>query len=722
MRIRLLVGAGALLLVCAAAVSAQETTPSTATSELGTGRFDFGFRAMSVDGDPARFQKYRDLRDGATFDKLRWQVDKNTWMFNAEADHVGFRDQRYLAELERFGRIKASFEWVQVPVFMSSDTKSLYAYQGGGVFVIDDAIQRGVETGQFTLASQVGRATPFDLRWRDDFVHFNVVVTPVKDLDLKVGGVSRRRNGQTIYAGNFGFTNAIELAAPLEDRNTDIQTSADWANDRGQFSVGYARSWYDNNVTTLVYDNPIRITDATGGPSRGTRGYWPNNTMNTVSTSGAANLPARSRASASISVGSWKQDDTLVPATINPALPVVPLERPTAKAEARIVGMNYNVNSRPARNLWLNGRYRYYDYDNRTPDFTITNMVVGDASLGAREESLRMSYKRHNVDLDASVTPWAFTALRVGYGREQTHRVARIFDETVENTFRTSIDSTGYQYVTLRAVFEHAVRTGSGFERDLLDEVGEQPSMRHYDLSDRDRNRATFIMTVTPTEIIGLNASIAAGKDDYNDTGIGLRDNDHRVYSVGFDITPDDRVNLNATYGYEKYTALQTSRTANPLSATDVSFNDPRRNWDTDGSDRVHNVSAALELLKVIPKSDLLVDYNYSYSRAVYAYNVASGWTDSLPRLTLPIQLDPLTNRLTDLRADLMYFFTQKIGLGFNYFYETYNVTDFAFEPDATGSIYPLTATGTPASAMYLNYQWRPYTGNVFGMRLRYMW
>jgi hypothetical protein len=77
---------------------------------------------------------------------------------------------------------------------------------------------------------------------------------------------------------------------------------------------------------------------------------------------------------------------------------------------------------------------------------------------------------------------------------------------------------------------------------------------------------------------------------------------------------------------------------------------------------------------------------------------------------------------LTDLRADLMYFFTQKIGLGFNYFYETYNVTDFAFEPDATGSIYPLTATGTPASAMYLNYQWRPYTGNVFGMRLRYMW
>lgn len=717
MRIRLLVGASALLMASAITVRAQETG-TTPLSRLGTGWFDVGFRAMTVDGDEARFQKYRDLRDGPTLDRLRWDVERNLWLFTAEADHTGYRDQHYSAEYQRLGKVKASFDWLQVPVFLSTDTRSLYATGGNGVFRIDDAIRQGVQNGLFSLNSQAGRATGFDLRWRDDFARFDVVFTPVKELDLKFSGTNKNRSGQTIFAGNFGFTNAIELAAPLDDRTTDFNLSADWANDRGQFNVGYARSSYANSITTLIYDNPIRISDsATAGPSRGTRGYWPNNTLDTIAGGGSVRLPGHSRASASLSVGSAKQNDTLQPATINPALPVVPLERSTAEAETRLIGMNYNFNSRPIRNLWLNGRYRYYDYDNRTPRFAIANMVVGDTSLGAAEESLRMAYRRHTVDLDASVTPWAFTALKAGYTREQVDHHERIFGKTAEDVFRASVDSTGNQYFTARLVYEHAVKNGEDFEPDLLAEVGEQPGMRHFDVADRSRNRVTFIMTGTPTSTFGLNASIAAGKDDYANSGFGLRDNDNRVYSIGFDLSPDDRVNVNGTYGYEKYTALQTSRTATPLSATDQSFNDPRRNWDTDSSDRVHNVAAGLGLVKVIPKSDLRLDYTYSYSKALYVYNVAPGWT------LAPLRpLDPLTNRLVDFKADLLYFFQPKVALGFDYLWETYDVRDFAFEPDATGSIYPLTATGTPASAMYLNYLWRPYTGNVFSVRLRYMW
>jgi MtrB/PioB family decaheme-associated outer membrane protein len=718
----------ALLLAFPPAVSGQGVSlaPTKATP-LGTGRFDIGVRSLSVTGDEARLQRYRDLRDGPTLDTFRWFQERDNWFVNAEADHVGYRDQRYFAEFNRLGKVKASFEWLQVPVFLSRDTKTLYTYQGDGVFLLDDALQLGVQTGAFSLASQVGSATPFDLRSRDDFLQFDFVLTPVRDLDVKIGATSRRRDGSTIFAGNFGFTNAIELAAPLDDRKTDINVSADWANERGTFSVGYARSQYDNNVTTLVYDNPLRLTDVqltatTGTSSRGTRAYWPNNNLNTFSTGGSIKMPGHSRANASISVGSWKQNDTLQPATLNSALPVVPLERGSAEAEARVVGMNYNVNSRPVPYLWLNGRYRYYDYDNRTPHFTIQNMVVGDASLGAREESLRMRFERHNVDLDASVTPWAFTALKVGYGREQIHRAARIFDQTAENTFRTSVDTTGNQYVSVRAVFEHAVRTGSGFEAELLGEVGEQPEMRHYDVADRDRNRATLILTVTPIAALGLNASVAAGKDDYKNTGFGLRDNDNRVYSAGFDIAPDDRVDLNLTYGYEKYTALQTSRTANPPSATDSSFFDARRNWDTDSSDRVHTVSAGLGLTKLIEKTDLEFQYNYSWSKAAYVYNVAPGWTDALPRLTLPVQLAPLSNKLVDFRADLQYFLTTKVALGADYRYERYDVTEFAFSPDATESIYPLTSAGTPASALYLNYLWRPYTAHVGGVRMTYFW
>ena len=246
--------------------------------------------------------------------------------------------------------------------------------------------------------------------------------------------------------------------------------------------------------------------------------------------------------------------------------------------------------------------------------------------------------------------------------------------------------------------------------------------MRHYDVADRRRNRATFIATATPTPALGLNGSVAVGNDDYENSGFGLRDNDHRVYSAGFDIVPNDRVSVDAIYGFEHYTSLQTSRTANPLSATDVSFLDPRRNWDDDATDKVHNVTAGVDLTRLFTRTDLRFSYNYSWSKATYLYTTAPGWTESLPRLATPVPLDPLQNRLITFRGHLLYSVNRKLGIGGDYHYELYDVDDFAFEPDATGSIYPPTSTGTPANAMYLNYVWRPYRAHVVTVKLRYLW
>jgi hypothetical protein len=316
MRGRLFVLTSALLLASSLAARGQGVDQASANATgPGTGRLDLGARALDVVGDEARLQRYKDLRSGPTIETFQWLQNKTNWLFNAEAEHVGYRDQRYFAEFQRLGKVKASFEWQQVPVFLSRDTKTLYTYQGNGVFTLDDALQLGVQNGTFPLASQVGLAKTFDLRSQDDFLRFDFVLTPVRDLDVKVGATHRRRDGQTIFSGNFGFTNAIELAAPLDDRTTDVNVSADWANERGSFNVGFARSQYDNSVTTLFYDNPLRLTDValtptTGTPGRGTRSYWPNNDLNTFSTGGSIKMPGRSRANAAISIGSWKQNDT----------------------------------------------------------------------------------------------------------------------------------------------------------------------------------------------------------------------------------------------------------------------------------------------------------------------------------------------------------------------------------------------------------------------------
>ena len=118
-------------------------------------------------------------------------------------------------------------------------------------------------------------------------------------------------------------------------------------------------------------------------------------------------------------------------------------------------------------------------------------------------------------------------------------------------------------------------------ERELF-AIGEQPGMRHFDIAPRNRNRVTILGSVTPAATFSLNASFAAGKDDYLESLFGLRDNTHRVYGVGVDVVPTEPSPLAGSYSYERYNALSRSRQANPPSSSSTDpFNRTPFNYDT---------------------------------------------------------------------------------------------------------------------------------------------
>ena len=75
MRNRTVILLGALLLASAVSTQAQQQTSSQAAAQTATpassftpklGWIDFGYRGDSVSGDEARYNRYRDFRDGAT--------------------------------------------------------------------------------------------------------------------------------------------------------------------------------------------------------------------------------------------------------------------------------------------------------------------------------------------------------------------------------------------------------------------------------------------------------------------------------------------------------------------------------------------------------------------------------------------------------------------------------------------------------------------------------
>ena len=697
-----------IVLSLASAASAQ-TAASTPSAAVAVGSIDFGGRLFDISGDPARDQRYRDMRSGPTIDRFRYSRDEKVWDFNAGADHVGYRDQRYFMDYRKGGLVKASFEWNDIPLFNSTITRTPFSQPSPGVFRLDDSVQLAIQSGAANLSSVVPLANQFDLRSRREIAAMRFTVSPTRELDLKLNVTSTLRKGEQPWGVGFGFSNLVEVPAPLNHRTTDVTTMAEWANSQAMLRVGYDGSWFHNQVQSLTVDNPLRAVDTTTDTSQGRMALWPSSQSNAINTAGSIKFPGRSRATAYISVGDWKQNAALIPFTINSAIAPIPLARPTAEADARITAMNYTVTSTPLREVWLSARYKRYDFDNRTPVFPVTTYVRTDQTavtslLGGSEP---LGYIRNNFDADASFTPLRFTALRAGYSREEISRTHRFIETTVENTARASIDFTGSAMFTARAIYEHAVRTGRGLDEQVLDEISEQSSLRQFDISDRNRDRVSAVLQFTPISQLGFTGSIIATDDHRPDAMFGLAKNLSRAYAISVDAVPSDGTTFGVGYGFEPNDTVQNSRQANPGDQ----FNDPTRNWSTNGIERVHTANVSADLLKLAPKTEVHFSYDLSHSRGRYVYSVP-------PNTTLaPIaQLPPLLNDLQHGVVDVRYKVRRDVSLGVLYWYDRYRVEDFALD---IGELNRLNMT---AGALLLGNAYRPYTSSTVTLRMTYLW
>src|SRR5262249_47231989 len=107
---------------------------------------DFGARGTSfgAGSNEALYQRYRDLRNGATLDVVHYDSENDQRRFSVRADHVGYRDQHYYASYNQFGKWKASFEWNQIPLFFSETTSTFYTSPTQGTLLIADPIQAGL--------------------------------------------------------------------------------------------------------------------------------------------------------------------------------------------------------------------------------------------------------------------------------------------------------------------------------------------------------------------------------------------------------------------------------------------------------------------------------------------------------------------------------------------------------------------------------------------------
>jgi MtrB/PioB family decaheme-associated outer membrane protein len=720
-----------VVLAVPAVARAQATPPAkpapqpaaqaaAAPPEIARGLFDetwrqffVGGRFSSIDGDPARYQRYGDFRDGLLFTNARWANEDaaGKWSYKFTADNTGYRDQRYFGEYDRVGRFRISGLWDEIPQFYSVDTKTPFTTASDGALVLDDATQLAIQNGQATTTAYVSQAPQFDLHERRDIGTVNMFATPTRTIDLRAAFTTTRHVGELPWGASFGFSNDVEVALPYDSRTNDINLGAEWNNSRQMLRVGYSGSWFENLDDTLVWDSPLRLTDASTVPGRGRMALWPSNSAQTVSIAGHSKFKHRTQLSGFLSFGSWNNDEPLQPFTINSATTQLALPRLTTEANAQIFSTNIGLVSRPNTDWRMSARFRHYGYDNQTPHTDIPQFINYDSSVkisttGGPEP---YSHSRTNFDADATWSGLRPLALTVGYAHNKSGHEFRIFEDTGENVLSLTADAVGSQWLTFRARYELADKTGSGLDEALLVQIGEQPALRHYDIANRGRQRFTGQVDIAKLERWIFSVTGGVGEDNYDDSYFGLQKSTFGTFSFSADFQNDTGFGAGGSYTYEQYGGFQTSRSASPGS-TPPQENDPNRDWTTDSKERVHYFSIYATPPKFGEKTEARISYDFSFAEGNYFYGVVPGGP-----LPAPSQLPNVHNKLQQLKVDVRHRLSRHWAASVAYLYEPFDVYDFALDPTVVNGI-------VQPSSLVLGYVYRPYTAHTGVVGLRYVW
>ena len=692
-----------------------------AAEGAATAFFDFGVRGSDIKDDDARYERYRDLGDGLFLETVRYNREIGGRLFAFSGDHVGRRDQRLFTEVVTPGKYKASFLWDQIPMLLSRTTRTLHSGIGTGELTIDDVLQGQVQATPSAIASvfqQSGRT--FETKTRRHIAEGRFAYAPTESLTVTTNFRRTDREGTIPFGGSFGHSSLVEIPAPTQHNLSDFDASAEYVRNPLLLRAGYTGSWFSNDVTSVIFDNPFRRDDIAATSSRGRLTLAPSNSFVGVNGLASVRLPHRSRATAYVSVGVLKDsDDPLVPQTINAAITAAPVERATVEGEAGTHSINLSFVSRPRRYADISVRFRTYEYDNRTPEMALTQRVAYDNTPSAISPAIHTepySVSRGTFDADFRWLANGRTSAGVGYSRLGEERTHRIYESTTDNVVRLTFDTIGRRWFTLRSKYEHAQKRGEGLDEALLASIGEQPALRQFDVASRDRDRVTIIGAITPSQFVTTSLTFAAGKDDYLESLFGLRDNTHRIFGAGADYAPNDRVSVGLSYSFERYNALQRSRQANP----GVQFTDPSRNWAADSTDRTHSLFLNGDVADIGGKLDLRVSYDFSRARARYNYITGAVADRTLPEevpvpttLPTPTELPPTLSEFHRGTFDVAYPLTSRVSIGFSYWYDRYRVADFTLDVDAN----PELARG---QALLMGYLYRPYTANTGWVRLLY--
>ncbi len=664
-------------------------------------------RIGNIAGDKAKFNEYRDIKDGfGLYSKIRLRYDTEKYFLNFKSNDIGYDTQSYRLDGGRWGKFKIYFDYHEIPHHFTFDARSFYAGVGGNILTYP------------THPPSTHLSTWDDFDYSIERRHFGggFKWEFFKPFFFDVSAFREEREGifPVGVAGTTPGGIAIELPEPIDFTTNTIKLETGYTKNPLFLSLGLFFSQFENDHNTLFFRNPSTVNTAS---TMDAFTLPPDNQYYKLAFKGSLKLPLRSRFNMNLGFSRANSEADLFNsyvANVAGGRTGITISDLSFKGKMETQNYNFVFTSNPLS--FLDGKifYRHYRLDNKSDK--IITMDDTDTFINHL-----FDYKKDKAGLELRFRLPMKLHLTGAYHHVRTEREREDIPKNKDNILSIDLRWAGIDFMIAKVGFEKLYRDAKfNTVRDPLDFPNIETFLRRYDAAEQDRDTYKVSVDLSPIENLNFGIEYKHKEIDYKKTILGLQKEKRDGIDLDADYTAGKYARIFGYFLYERIKNSQFQRqfvpadSPNPVSPpTSSAFN-----WDVTQKDGEYDYGIGTEIFIIPNKLTLTLQHDYVRSNGSADFTYFLG-ANPLPagRTQDNIDISDWDDyRLKSYMIKATYKATKRFSFSLGYAYEKFRYKDAQLD----GYQFVPAISGTNGAYLTGAYKDPSYSGSIVFLGVSY--
>lgn len=557
-------------------------------------------RVTNIAGNRAKFNEYRDLRDGlGAYSQIDLNYDKEKYFLDLKTEDIGYDTQSYRLGGGLWGKFKTYLYYYEIPHNITFDAITFYGGAGSDnlTYPSHPPSTNTLTWDRFDYSTERRRyGGGLGLDWLKPF-YLDFSIQREEKEGIKPSGV----------AGAGGGNIAIELPEPVDYKTDTITIETGYSKNPLFLSLGFNYSQFNNSSNNLFFRNPFSANTAS---STDFLTLPPDNDYYKIRFKGSYRLPLQSRVLVNLSSSRAKSEESLFSYRID-NVPggrrFITLSDPVFNGKVDTRNYSFVLTSNPVS--FLDGKifFKHYKKDNKSDEIitrdgadTYINHLFG--------------YKKNTYGAELGLRLPAKFYLSTSYNFVKTKREREDLPENKDDLFTVDLRWSGLDFMVVKVGYE-------GLYRDAKFRASTDPNkivetyVRRFDAAAMNRITYKASIDLSPIENLNLGIGYKLKNTDYKDVILGLQNEKSNEFTMDGDYTIGKFMKIFSYLAFERIKSTQFQRqfisppaaTANPFVApTTTNFN-----WDIKQKDRELDYGIGSEIYIIPNKLTLTFQHDY---------------------------------------------------------------------------------------------------------------